>query len=110
MKIDKIREGDWEWGPSLRLSQECKIDHGSSGSPLIFEGTNYIVGIINSMYEGGEACTFNNPCEIDSTGKITTTKKNQPYGQFVDGIYSCLDSQRKIDLSLSGCTLPKPKQ
>lgn len=107
--VPTLKEGDWIMGPSLRLSMECSLEHGASGSPLILDGTNIVVGVINTVYFGNdEACSFDNPCEVDEAGAVTVRNKKQPYGQLVHEIYSCLNKKNEFDLHAAGCRLPAP--
>ena len=77
---------------------------GTSGSPIIEEGTRNVVGVNNTGYEGGEACTLNNPCEMDEENNVQVfTDKN--YGQQTKYIYSCLSEDFSIDLNKAGCRL-----
>ena len=105
--VDVLKEGKWTFGPSLRLTSECLVRHGSSGSPLILEGTSIIVGIVNTMYEGGPLCEEDNPCEVGPHGELSHGGISQAYGQFVDGIYTCVNANRELDLTVPGCILPK---
>jgi len=107
--VHKLKEGDWTWGPSLRLSTGCNIQHGASGSPILEDGTNIVIGVVNTVYFGGEACSFDNPCEVDDANRISVGSMNQPYGQLVNQIYSCLDSKNELDLNIAGCPLTKVK-
>ena len=106
--VPALKEDVYTFNESIRYSQPgCEIVGGTSGSPLISELTNEIIGINNTTNEDGESCTMNNPCEVDRAGHVTATK-GRAYGQQTHWIYSCLDAQHKINLSLPGCLLPKP--
>ena len=104
--IYQIREGHWTWGPSIRLTRDCKIKNGASGSPLVRKGTREVVGLINTAYENGKACDYNNPCEIDPQGRVTIDQEDRSYGQYISDIYTCLNEQMDLDLAVSGCRLP----
>ena len=91
---------------SIRYTQPgCETIGGTSGSPIVLAGTDQTIGINNTGNEDGEKCTMNNPCEIDRDGKMTADR-GASYGQNVALIYSCLDSQLRLDLSLKTCRLP----
>jgi hypothetical protein len=47
---------------------------------------------------------MNNPCEIDSAGNITA-QKDFSYGQQTYQVYTCLNQNNEIDLSVPGCKL-----
>lgn len=105
--VFQIKEGGWIWEDSIRYSQPgCETIPGTSGSPILESGTRVVIGVNNTGNESGEKCTENNPCEIDSEGKITF-KKGLNYGQQTSWIYGCMAADHKLDLSLPNCRLPK---
>lgn len=105
--VHRLKEGDWTWEDSLRYSRPgCEVIGGTSGSPIVARGTRTIVGINNTGNENGGRCTDNNPCEIDENGDITY-EEGYSYGQQILWIYSCLNAEREVDLTLSSCLLPK---
>ncbi len=107
--VYRLKEDAWTFKDSLRYSEEgCKIVGGTSGSPVIAETSREVVGVNNTMNEGGTQCTLNNPCEESAEGKVTTYTKGG-YGQHTDWLYTCLNAKNEIDLSIAGCLLPKPK-
>jgi hypothetical protein len=65
------------------------------------------VGVNNTINENGQKCTLNNPCEVNSNGTITY-RRGQGYGQETYWVTTCLNSSNAIDLTLSGCLLPRP--
>ncbi|MCB0415481.1 MAG: trypsin-like peptidase domain-containing protein [Bdellovibrionales bacterium] len=100
--VYKIKESTWYWSESYGYF--CNTVGGTSGSPIIEEGTRNVVGVNNTGYEGGEACTLNNPCEMDEENNVQVfTDKN--YGQQTKYIYSCLSEDFSIDLNKAGCRL-----
>jgi V8-like Glu-specific endopeptidase len=107
--IPKLKEGMWTWGPVLRLTKACDAPPGGSGSPVIREDTNEVIGVFGTVYDAdGPACDIMNPCEIDENGAASVADKGQPYAHFVHGLYACLDARGNIDLGVAGCMLPKP--
>jgi hypothetical protein len=111
--VEKLKEFRWTWGPVLRLRVDrntCGIPGGASGSPLIPEETNEVIGIAGTVGNGDRrlACELNNPCEINADGSVTAATKGQPYIHFVHRFYTCLDSARDVDLGTQGCLLPRP--
>jgi V8-like Glu-specific endopeptidase len=104
--VYRIKEGNWMWEDSIRYSQPgCDTIPGTSGSPIIEQGTKTVVGVNNTGNESGQKCTVNNPCEIDPEGKITY-KKGLSYGQQISWIYGCLKADNELDLNLPTCKLP----
>lgn len=106
--VPQLREGDWTFTDSIKYSQPgCDTIGGTSGSPIINAETREVIGVNNTGNESGKRCTENNPCEVDSSGKIIV-EKGASYGQETYQIYACLDENNSLDLSKSGCTLTKP--
>ena len=104
--VDTLKEAGWTMRNSIRYQQPgCEIIGGTSGSPVLLAGTDRIVGFNNTTNEAGEKCTMDNPCEVDRDGKVTVDR-GAGYAQQVSLIYSCLDSELRLDLSLPGCRLP----
>jgi hypothetical protein len=103
-----VEEDQWTWHDSLRYGASgCDIIGGSSGSPVVDTSTGQVVGVNNTINEDGQMCTLNNPCEVASDGTTTETR-GQGYGQETYWITTCLNAANGIDLSVSGCLLPKP--
>lgn len=108
--VFKMKESDWTFSDSIRYSAVgCDIVGGTSGSPIILRGTRTVVGVNNTANESGKKCTMNNPCEINENGEITVRKARE-YGQQTYNVYSCLRPDFNIDLSIAGCSLPKPQK
>jgi len=105
--VFKMKEGDWTMRDSIRYTDSCDTVGGTSGSPIVARGTRSVIAINNTANENGKSCAVNNPCEIDENGKITVLK-GKKYGQQTYNIYSCLRPDFNIDLSIEGCSLPKP--
>ncbi|MFD8230455.1 serine protease [Streptomyces sp. NPDC059696] len=103
----RLKEGDWTWKDSVRYTSACNTIGGTSGSPVVDQATNKVVAINNTGNEDGERCTVNNPCEVDANGTVTV-RKGINYAQETYGIPACFGIDNKLDLSASGCTLPKP--
>jgi V8-like Glu-specific endopeptidase len=101
----QLKEDQWTMEDSMRYSRPgCEIIGGTSGSPVIAAGTRTVVGINNTINENGEKCTMDNPCEVDQSGNITY-QMGYGYGQETYEIYSCLNTNNEIDLSVPGCKL-----
>jgi Trypsin-like peptidase domain len=102
-----LREYVWTWHDSIRYSAGCTVIPGTSGSPIVDVNTGNVVGINNTSNENGEMCTLDNPCEVDPDG-TTHAYLNQSYGQEVYWFTTCLDANRNLVLTISGCLLPSP--
>ena len=102
----QLREDQWTFVDSLRYSRPgCETIGGTSGSPILLAGSRTVIGINNTGNEDGEECTMNNPCEVDSNGKVFY-QQGYSYGQQTYWIYSCLDSNNQINVQTPGCQLP----
>jgi hypothetical protein len=105
--IYELHEDAYTFRDSIRYTQPgCNTIPGTSGSPIIDAETREVVAINNTGNENGERCTMDNPCEVDSAGNITVVPKAS-YGEQTYLFYGCLGPNNQIDLSLSGCKLPK---
>ena len=104
--IFQVKEGSWVWTDSIRYTASCDTIGGTSGSPIIAKGERRVVGVNNTSNESGQRCTLNNPCEVSERGEVTF-QKGVRYGQQTYNTYSCLSVDFQIDLTLSGCELPK---
>jgi V8-like Glu-specific endopeptidase len=103
----RLKEGAWTWKDSVRYTSACQTIGGTSGSPVIDNATGKVVAVNNTGNEDGGRCTDNNPCEVDANGNVTV-RKGINYGQQTYQIPACFGLDNKLDLSRSGCTLPKP--
>jgi hypothetical protein len=104
--VPQMREASWSWVDSIRYTSTCTTMGGTSGSPIIAAGERRVIGINNTSNESGEKCTINNPCEVESNGKIIS-RQGVRYGQQTYPLYTCMDPAFQIDLSIPGCDLPK---
>ncbi|MGV9789500.1 trypsin-like serine peptidase [Streptomyces sp. NPDC003435] len=105
--VYRLKEGGWTWKDSLRYSAACNTIGGTSGSPVIDTATGKVVAVNNTGNEDGQSCTENNPCEVDQNGKVTV-RQGINYAQETYQIPACFTTGNKLNLSASGCTLPKP--
>ncbi|MCT9081399.1 S1 family peptidase [Streptomyces fulvoviolaceus] len=103
----RLKEGDWTWKDSVRYTSACQTIGGTSGSPVIDQSTGNVVAVNNTGNEDGESCTENNPCEVDESGNVTV-REGINYAQETYQIPACFTTGNQLDLSASGCTLPKP--
>jgi len=103
----RLKEGAWTWKDSVRYTSACNTIGGTSGSPVIDNATGKVVAVNNTGNEDGGRCTDNNPCEVDQNGNITV-RRGINYAQQTYQVVPCVGLDNKIDLSRSGCTLPKP--
>ncbi|MEV7422475.1 MULTISPECIES: S1 family peptidase [unclassified Streptomyces] len=103
----QLKEGSWTWKDSVRYTSSCNTIGGTSGSPVIDDATGKVVAVNNTGNEDGARCTVNNPCEVAENGTVTV-RRGINYAQQTYGIVACVGSGSQIDLSRTGCTLPKP--
>ena len=104
--IYQIKEDVWTNSNSYKY--HCRAGHGTSGSPLIDVKTGEVIGVNYTGNDDGERCTMNNPCEVDPAGNVVV-EKGAGYGDQVYKIMDCLNEDRLIDLTVSGCLLPNNK-
>ncbi|MEV6173257.1 serine protease [Streptomyces sp. NPDC051954] len=105
--VHQLKEGSWTWKDSVRYTSACQTIGGTSGSPVIDNATGQVVAVNNTGNEDGGRCTDNNPCEVDESGNVTV-RQGINYGQQTYQMAPCFGVDNKLDLSASGCTLPKP--
>jgi V8-like Glu-specific endopeptidase len=104
--VHELREDVYSMTDSIRYSRPgCDVIGGTSGSPVIAKGTRTVIGVNNTGNESGRRCTMNNPCEVDEHGGITAVA-GYSYAQETYWVYSCLNAQNEVDLSVPGCLLP----
>jgi len=103
----RLKEGEWTWKDSVRYTSTCNTIGGTSGSPVLDASTGKVVAVNNTGNEDGARCTDNNPCEVDENG-VVTVRQGINYAQETYGIVPCVGIGNKIDLSATGCELPKP--
>ncbi|MFD1660938.1 serine protease [Streptomyces caeni] len=105
--VYRLKEGGWTWKDSVRYTSSCNTIGGTSGSPVVDDATGKVVAVNNTGNENGETCTVNNPCEVDESGNITV-RQGINYAEETYQIPACFGTGNKLDLSASGCVLPKP--
>ncbi|MEV5435628.1 serine protease [Streptomyces sp. NPDC052682] len=105
--VYRLKEGDWTWKDSVRYTSACNTIGGTSGSPVVDRATGKVVAVNNTGNEDGERCTVNNPCEVDASGTVTV-RQGINYAQQTYLFPACFGVGNKLDLSASGCALPKP--
>jgi V8-like Glu-specific endopeptidase len=105
--VYRLKEGDWTWKDSVRYTSACQTIGGTSGSPVIDQATGKVVAVNNTGNEDGQRCTENNPCEVDANGNVTV-REGINYAQEIYNIPACFTTRNQLNLSASGCTLPKP--
>lgn len=105
--VHTMREGDWTWKDSVRYTPACDTIGGTSGSPVVDQATGNVVAVNNTGNEDGERCTVNNPCEVDASGNVTV-RQGINYAQETYQFPACFTTGNVLNLSASGCALPKP--
>ncbi|MER6300665.1 serine protease [Kitasatospora sp. NPDC001539] len=103
----RLHEADWTFKDSVRYTSGCNVIGGTSGSPVVDTATGLLVAVNNTINENGESCTLDNPCEVDQSGAVTV-HQGIGYAQETYGIPACFASGNRFDLTLPGCTLPRP--
>ncbi|KJS57242.1 hypothetical protein VM98_02025 [Streptomyces rubellomurinus subsp. indigoferus] len=103
----QLNEGDWTFKDSVRYTSGCDVIGGTSGSPVVDASTGRLVAVNNTINENGESCTVDNPCEVDENGAVTV-HQGIGYAQETYGIPACFAAGNQLDLTLPGCTLPRP--
>ncbi|OON82847.1 S1 family peptidase [Streptomyces tsukubensis] len=103
----RLKEDQWTWKDAVRYTSPCQVIGGTSGSPVIDTSTGQVTAINNTTNEDGARCTLNNPCEVDEKGAVTV-REGIGYAQETYGIPACFTTGNKLDLTASGCALPKP--
>ncbi|MEZ3182365.1 serine protease [Streptomyces pimonensis] len=103
----RMKEGDWTWKDSVRYTSACNTIGGTSGSPVVDGATGQVVAVNNTGNTDGGRCTVNNPCEVDENGRVTV-RQGINYAQQTHLFPACFGVDNKLDLSASGCVLPKP--
>jgi len=100
-----LKEGVFTWDDSIHYSDPgCEVIGGTSGSPVLAAGTRTMIAINNTGNESGQRCTDNNPCEVDKDGNVSF-QKGWNYAEETYQVYTCVNSQNEIDLTIPGCEL-----
>lgn len=103
--VSQLKEAGWTMQDSIRYTRPgCVVIGGTSGSPVIHRENRSVVGVNNTGSENGMKCTMNNPCEVDTAGNISA-HKDYSYGQQTYLVYTCLNQNNEVDLSVPGCKL-----
>ncbi|MGW4562300.1 trypsin-like serine peptidase [Streptomyces sp. NPDC004561] len=105
--VYRLKEGDWTWKDSVRYTSACDTIGGTSGSPVIDTTTGKVVAVNNTGNEDGQQCTVDNPCEVDENGNVTI-HQGINYAEETYQIPACFTTGNNLNLSASGCVLPKP--
>ncbi|MFJ6834624.1 serine protease [Streptomyces sp. NPDC091209] len=105
--VYRLKEGSWTWKDSVRYTSACNTIGGTSGSPVIDQSTGKVVAVNNTGNEDGETCTVDNPCEVDANGNVTI-HQGINYAEETYLIPACFTTGNQLNLSASGCVLPKP--
>jgi len=108
--VRRLFNDEFEWRRSLRIAdaKTCRTIHGTSGSPMLDPATRAVVGINNAinLTDAPRVCRFA-LCEQNANGDITR-RLGQRYGQQTWWLTTCEGADRRIDLGVDGCRLPKP--
>ena len=105
--VYQLHESNWIWKDSVRYTSTCDTIGGTSGSPVIDTSTGLVVAVNNTGNEDGARCTLDNPCEVDQNGNVTVHQGTN-YAEETYEIPACVAAGNRFDLTLPGCTLPKP--
>ena len=105
--VYELHESNWIWKDSVRYTSTCDTIGGTSGSPVIDTSTGLVVAVNNTGNEDGARCTLDNPCEVDQNGNVTVHQGTN-YAEETYEIPACVAAGNRFDLTLPGCTLPKP--
>lgn len=103
--VHQLKEGPWIFDDAIRYS-ECATKGGTSGAPVLAKTSGLVIGIHSTRNEQGELCAVGSPCEVDIDGRIKSAL-GAAYAQQTYQIYTCINSDNQIDLSIPGCKLPK---
>ncbi len=104
-----LEEGDFSFNDSFRFTQ-CSIVGGSSGSPIFAKESNKIIGLVNTTANDADLykddCSLNKPCEVAADGSKKTSLGIN-YGQFIDLIAGCFNSEGFYDYKQTDCKITK---
>lgn len=103
--VPGLREDGYTSRDAIRYSAGCDTVGGTSGSPVIDEASNEIVGVNNTVHEGtGDDCSLGNPCEVDESGDVTVVP-GATYGQQTYHLRACLSTRGTATTSRAACDL-----
>lgn len=105
--VNQLHEAGWVWRDSVRYTSTCDTVGGTSGSPVIDTSTGQVVAVNNTGNENGETCTLDNPCEVDANGNVTVHQGTN-YAEETYYIPACFGPGNRLDLTRTGCGLPRP--
>ncbi|MFF4338383.1 trypsin-like peptidase domain-containing protein [Kitasatospora sp. NPDC001540] len=103
----RLKEGGWTFKDSLRYTSGCDVIGGTSGSPVVDATSGQVVAVNNTINEDGQSCTLDNPCEVDQNGTVTI-HPGIGYAQETYTIPNCFAPGNVLDLTRTGCVLPRP--
>ncbi|GLQ96169.1 trypsin-like serine peptidase [Dyella mobilis] len=94
-----IFESLYPWLWSEAVPNLCQgIRGGSSGSPVVLQNQNEVVGVINTTVDPSRnGCGLNRPCELE--GKAGLIREGVSYYIPIDVIAQALTADSKLDLS-----------
>lgn len=105
-----LREGPYRTENGLRLTTECRLYVGFSGSPILRAGERVFAGLANTHHDPeapGPDCGFNKPCEVDGATGETRPQPHRSYGVPVDFLSGCHDgSSGRFDFARATCRVP----
>ena len=112
-EVDKdvamLKEAPWTWRNAWRMKSEqnCCYVEGQSGTAGIEPESGLIYALAQTVYEGGQSCSLDNPCEVDpETGAISTGQPGQGYAVATASLYGCYNQESALfDFNLENCTL-----
>jgi hypothetical protein len=104
--VPRLREGPWTWSNFIRFQHGCNLSPGSSGSPVIVQGTDQVIALGQTGVDGGVACEINNPCEVQTDGSTIVAPVGQSYAAPTAVFYDCYDGSR-FDFALPSCALAR---
>jgi len=89
---NNVQSGQYIWKETLILNRcDQEIVGGTSGSPTILSGTNWVVGLHNAYdFSTHNRCSETDACEIDGEGKVLS-RKGDSFSQNIDFLLDCLD-------------------
>lgn len=108
--VDLI-EGPFQTQKAIRLTKECDIYPGVSGSPIVSRMNGRVIGLANTHSSGeGVLCGFNNPCIVLPNKNIQyiQPKAGTSFGISLVPLNDCFDIQtHQFDFSKKQCGLMK---